>query len=77
MDFEEKLIEEVREQPMLFNLGLNDYKNLRKKDSAWKEVGSAMKCDGSYNLLTYNHLFSIIITFNCRSSMQEALERTT
>ncbi|XP_036344592.1 transcription factor Adf-1-like [Rhagoletis pomonella] len=45
MDFEEKLIEEIRKQPILYNLGLNDYKNLRKKDSAWKEVASAMKCD--------------------------------
>ncbi|XP_054091453.1 uncharacterized protein LOC128923078 [Zeugodacus cucurbitae] len=43
MDFDEALIEKVRHRPLLYDLWHGDYKNLRKKDHAWKEVAVCIK----------------------------------
>ncbi|XP_067626570.1 uncharacterized protein [Eurosta solidaginis] len=46
MDIDEKLIEEVRKMPIIYNLGLEDYKNTKKKELAWRQVSSAMQSEG-------------------------------
>ncbi|XP_011195068.1 uncharacterized protein Adf1_41 isoform X2 [Zeugodacus cucurbitae] len=43
MDLDEILIEEVRNRPLLYDLGHRDYKNLKKKNYAWKEVAAHTK----------------------------------
>ncbi|KNC21508.1 hypothetical protein FF38_01464 [Lucilia cuprina] len=43
MDVDEILIEEVRSWIILYDLGQVDYKNLKKKEYAWKEVAANVK----------------------------------
>ncbi|XP_036339647.1 uncharacterized protein LOC118748976 [Rhagoletis pomonella] len=43
MDLDEILIEEVRNHPLLYDLAHMEYKNLRRKDYAWKEVAANTK----------------------------------
>ncbi|XP_036335450.1 transcription factor Adf-1-like [Rhagoletis pomonella] len=45
MEIDEILIEEVRQRPVIYDLGLEDYKNLRKKDFVWREVASNVHLD--------------------------------
>lgn len=46
MDFDELLIEEVRKRPIIYNLELEDYKNIKKKEAAWREVAISAQLDG-------------------------------
>jgi len=39
----EQIIEIVKLHPILFDLSNLDYKNNRKKDNEWKEIGEALK----------------------------------
>uniref|UniRef100_A0A6P7F325 Transcription factor Adf-1-like n=1 Tax=Diabrotica virgifera virgifera TaxID=50390 RepID=A0A6P7F325_DIAVI len=39
----EKLIELVKKYPILYDLSHEDYKNIRKKDKIWDEIGQEMK----------------------------------
>ncbi|XP_014096342.1 uncharacterized protein [Bactrocera oleae] len=43
MDLDDMLIEEVRNRPFLYDLAQKDYKNLKKKDYAWKEIAARTK----------------------------------
>lgn len=43
---DEVLIEEVRNHKILYDLGHPDYKNLKKKEYAWREVAASVKLDG-------------------------------
>lgn len=54
MDIDEILIEEVRQRPVIYDLGLADYKNLRKKEWAWREVSSNVHLDGGCLKLKFN-----------------------
>ena len=38
-----KLIEEVREHEVLYNIRLKNYKDLNAKESAWKKIAEAME----------------------------------
>ncbi|CAL1671958.1 unnamed protein product [Lasius platythorax] len=42
----EQIIEIVKLHPILFDLSNPDYKNIKKKDNVWKEIGEALKEDG-------------------------------
>jgi len=43
MAFAEKLIELVKIYPILYDLSYEDYKNMRKKDKAWEQIGVELK----------------------------------
>jgi len=43
MAFTEKLIESVKIYPILYDLSHEDYKNVRKKDKAWEQMGVRIK----------------------------------
>jgi len=43
MAFTEKLIELVKIYPILYDLSHEDYKNVRKKDKAWEQIGVELK----------------------------------
>ena len=47
-DVEEKLIEQVRIRPYLFNIGDMDYKNKTKKDNAWFGIGAIVGLSGKW-----------------------------
>nr|CAH7719377.1 unnamed protein product [Callosobruchus chinensis] len=46
MSITERLIEKVKEYPILYDLGHEDYKNVRKKDKIWDEIGTKLNEDG-------------------------------
>lgn len=46
MDVDEQLIEEVRGRPILYDLGQENYKNIKQKDIVWREVADAVKISG-------------------------------
>lgn len=46
MSVTEQLIEKVKEYPILYDLSHADYKNVRKKDKVWDEIGAALNEDG-------------------------------
>lgn len=56
----EKLIEEVRNYPFLYDRGHVDYKNIDKKIEKWREIGLTLNSDGKcyevFNLLNLNFL---------------------
>lgn len=54
----EKLIEEVRKYPYLYNLSDAKYSNTIKKDEAWKQISITLKQSGKY-LLLFNYLFNV------------------
>lgn len=43
VEFTEKLIQEVRNRPILYLLSHPDYKNSKKKCQAWNEIQSELK----------------------------------
>lgn len=43
MAFTEKLIELVKIYPILYDLSHEDYKNVRKKDNVWEQIGVELK----------------------------------
>ena len=51
MNFEEKLINLVRENELLFNLKSMHYKNVFKKDKIWDEIAKNLNSNGKYYLL--------------------------
>ena len=48
MAFTEKLIELVKIYPILYDLSHEDYKNVRKKDKAWEQIGVELKESGKW-----------------------------
>jgi Alcohol dehydrogenase transcription factor Myb/SANT-like len=42
----EKLIEEVKLRPILFEATSKSYKDAQRKERAWKEVADAIDCPG-------------------------------
>ena len=46
MALTEKLIELVKVYPILYDLSHEDYKNVRKKDKAWEQIGAELKESG-------------------------------
>lgn len=43
MCYTEELIETVKKYPILYDLNHPDYKNIRKKDKVWMEIGLELK----------------------------------
>lgn len=54
----EKLIEEVRKYPYLYDLSDAKYSNNIKKDEAWKQISITLKQSGKY-LLLFNFLCNV------------------
>jgi len=46
MALTEKLIELVKIYPILYDLSHEDYKNVRKKDKVWEQIGVELKESG-------------------------------
>ncbi|CAG9766009.1 unnamed protein product [Ceutorhynchus assimilis] len=44
--FTEKLIELVKKYPILYDLGNPDYKNIRKRDKIWDQIGAELNESG-------------------------------
>lgn len=44
----EKLIEMVKNNPILYNRSHEDYQNLKKKDKIWIEIGKEFNESGTY-----------------------------
>jgi len=53
MAFTEKLIELVKMYPILYDLWHEDYKNVRKKDKAWEQIGVELKESGKWFCCIY------------------------
>lgn len=53
MAFTEKLIELVKIYPILYDLSHEDYKNVRKKDKAWEQIGVELKESGKWFCCIY------------------------
>ena len=51
IEAEEKLIEQVRDRPYLFNVSDADYKNKLKKSNAWSAIGTFLDLSGGKLLL--------------------------
>ena len=45
----EQLIESVKKYPILYDLGNSEYKNIRKRDKIWDEIGVELDESGKYN----------------------------
>lgn len=45
---DEILITLVSQYPLLYNLNLEDYKNNRKKDNVWSEIGEKLNKTSKY-----------------------------
>jgi len=56
MVFTEKLIELVKIYPILYDLLHEDYKNVRKKDKGWEQIGVELKKTGSGFAVFIYHL---------------------
>jgi hypothetical protein len=48
----ELLIETVKKHPMLYDIRNEDYRNVRKKDQLWDEIGKELHVHGKYCLVT-------------------------
>ena len=46
MAFTEKLIELVKICPILYDVSHEDYKNVRKKNKVWEQIGAELKEGG-------------------------------
>ena len=46
MAFTKKLIEFVKIYPILYDLSHEDYKNVRKKDKVWEQIGVELSESG-------------------------------
>ena len=53
MAFTEKLTELVKIYPILYDLPHEDYKNVRKKDKAWEQIGVELKESGKWFCFIY------------------------
>jgi len=53
MAFMEKLIELVKIYPILYDLSHEDYKNVKKKDKAWEQIGVELKESGKWFCLLF------------------------
>ena len=53
MAFSEKLIELVKIYPILYDLSHKDYKNVRKKDKVWEQIGVELKESGKWFCFIY------------------------
>lgn len=60
MDVDETLIEEVRSRSILYDLGQADYKNLKKKEYAWREVAANVLLNGKLIVII---IFEIVIMY--------------
>jgi hypothetical protein len=49
----EKLIEFVKIYPILYDLSHEDYKNVRKKDNVWEQIGVELKESGKWFCFIY------------------------
>lgn len=47
----ERIIEIVRNYPILYDLSHEDYKNVKKKDRTWSEIGKQLNASGKYQFL--------------------------
>ncbi|KAJ8934440.1 hypothetical protein NQ318_003835 [Aromia moschata] len=48
MALTEKLIELVKKYPILYDLSHEEYKNVRKKDKVWEQIGAELNDTGKY-----------------------------
>ena len=48
-----KLIEEIREHEVLYNIRLKKYKDLNAKESAWKKIAEAMGKSGEHAKMAF------------------------
>lgn len=73
MDLDDMLIEEVRNRPFLYDLAQKDYKNLKKKDYAWKEIAARTKLGGkvNYRLTKSNSDIQFINRIEMQKKMEE------
>ena len=42
---DEELMNEVQHYPVLYDKSMRDYKDLRKKQNAWKEIAKTLQID--------------------------------
>lgn len=59
----EKLIENVKNYKILYDLSHPEYKNNRRKNKTWDEIGALLNTDGEYLFITnkmYNRYFIFI-----------------
>ena len=54
----EKLIELIKKYPILYDLSHEEYKNVRKKDKAWDEIGEELKENGK--LFFFNKFIALV-----------------
>jgi hypothetical protein len=47
----ELLVECVRKHPTLYDMSNEDYRNVRKKDQLWDEIGKELHVPGKYYCL--------------------------
>lgn len=45
------LIENVREHEVLYNIGLNEYRNQDVRQAVWEEIGRLLQVPGKNNIL--------------------------
>lgn len=48
MDQTEKLVEIIKKYSIIYDLTHPDYKNIRKKDKVWEEIGLELGKNGKY-----------------------------
>lgn len=53
MSLTEKLIEHVKQYPILYDLGHEDYKNCRKKDKVWDQIALKLNQDGKIHFILF------------------------
>lgn len=52
-NFTEKVIEAVKSHAILYDYSHPDFKNIRKKNKVWDEIGKILEIDGKYMLLFF------------------------
>lgn len=57
MSLTEKLIEFVKQYPILFDLSHKDYKNVRIKDKIWEEIGIQLKVNGTFSFIFLHEVY--------------------
>lgn len=61
----EQLILKVGKHPYLYDLGASDFKDVRKKASAWEEIGKIIGVEGTtllFNIPASKNLFNILLS---------------
>ena len=53
---DEKLILEVEKNEVLYNKSSQMFKDIRKKQDIWREIGERLQCSGKHVLLTFYNI---------------------